>query len=309
MPEVAYIAVDWGTSSFRLWATDANGTVINEVRLNQGMASLRPEDYPAILSGALDSIGVKSGLPTVICGMAGAKQGWRDAGYVDVPTKLDDIAGKTESIPGSAGLIRLVPGLAQRDPDNPDVMRGEETQLLGAIGKGCANGTFCLPGTHSKWVQTADSTIVHFSTSMTGEVYAILRSHSVLSHTTEGPNINTAEHPKFAQAVQEALAGPEKILSKLFSVRSRTLLFTETQHEEMQARLSGLLIGVEIAGVREQVHGTVKLVSNGPLAAGYREAFSIAGIACELLDGESVTRGGLHHVACQLWPDLIGADR
>jgi len=309
MPEVAYIAVDWGTSSFRLWATDTDGTVINEVRLNQGMASLRPEDYPSVLSETLGSIGAKSGLPTVICGMAGAQQAWRDAGYVDIPTRLDDIAGKAKSIPGSAGLIRLIPGLAQRDPVNPDVMRGEETQLLGAIGPGRTNGTFCMPGTHSKWVQIADSAVEHFSTSMTGEVYAILRSHSVLSHSTAGANTNTAEHPAFAQAVREALAQPEKILSKLFSVRSRALLFTETEPEEMRARLSGLLLGVEIAGAKEHVQGIVNLVSNGPLAAGYRQALSIAGIACDLLDGEAVTRGGLHHVACQLWPDLIGADR
>jgi len=309
MPAAAYIAVDWGTSSFRLWTVAADSAVINEVRHDQGMTSLRRQDYPTVLNDALGSIGVKPGLPTVICGMAGAKQGWRDAGYLDIPTRLDDIASWAESIPGSAGLIRLVPGLAQRDPGNPDVMRGEETQLLGAIGRGCTSGTFCMPGTHSKWVQIADSTIEHFSTSMTGEVYAILRSHSVLSHATAGANTDTAEHPEFTRAVEEALAGPEKILSKLFSVRSRALLLSETGPDDMRARLSGLLLGVEVSGVRDQIHGIVTLVSNGPLAASYRQALQIAGIACEMLDGEAATRRGLHDLACRLWPERIGADR
>ena len=154
MTEPAYVAVDWGTSSFRLWLIDRAGEVLAERRSDEGMLAAAKAGFPAVLQSHLVAIEAPDHLPVLVCGMAGARQGWVEAGYVDTPARLSAILKQAARVSGEARDIRILPGIAQRDAKAPDVMRGEETQLLGALGLDAAGEALvCMPGTHSKWVR------------------------------------------------------------------------------------------------------------------------------------------------------------
>src|SRR3981189_3258643 len=145
MKQAAYVAVDWGTSSFRLWLVDRAGNVLGERRSPEGMMAAGKLGFAAVLPSPLEG-GAAPGLPVIICGMAGARQGWVEAGYVDTPARLASILKHAVPVPGQDRDIRILPGIAQRDPKAPDVMRGEETQLLGALGVDAANdAVVCIP--------------------------------------------------------------------------------------------------------------------------------------------------------------------
>ena len=135
MSEAAYVAVDWGTSSFRLWLVDRAGDVLGERRSHEGMMAAGKLGFATVLQSHLEAVGAAPALPVVVCGMAGARQGWVEAGYVDTPARLASIPEHAVPVPGQDRDIRILPGIAQRDPKAPDVMRGEETQLLGALGR------------------------------------------------------------------------------------------------------------------------------------------------------------------------------
>src|SRR5437879_4902981 len=147
MGQAAYVAVDWGTSSFRLWLVDQTGNVIGERRSPEGMMAASKLGFAAVLQSHLEAVGAAPGLPVVVCGMAGARQGWVEAGYVDTPARLASILKHAVPVPGQDRDIRILPGIAQRDPKAPDVMRGGETQLLGALVVDAAGeGVVCMPG-------------------------------------------------------------------------------------------------------------------------------------------------------------------
>src|SRR5258707_7114148 len=152
MSQAEYAAVDWGTSSFRLWLIDRAGGVLQERRSQEGMMAAAKLGFAAVLQSHLDAVGAANDLAVVVCGMAGARQGWVEAGYIDTPAHLAFILERAVPVPGQSRDIRILPGIAQRDPKAPDVMRGEETQLLGALGVDAAGEAGVrMPGTQSKW--------------------------------------------------------------------------------------------------------------------------------------------------------------
>src|SRR4249920_2331486 len=134
MTSPAYIAVDWGTSSFRLWLIGEDDSILGERRSGEGMTSAAQTGFAQVLQSHLDALAAPENLPVIVCGMAGARQGWVEAGYIDTPAHLATVLERAVSVPGATRDIRILPGIAQRNPDAPDVMRGEETQLLGALG-------------------------------------------------------------------------------------------------------------------------------------------------------------------------------
>src|SRR5471030_2069696 len=144
MNQAAYVAVDWGTSSFRLWLIDGAGSVLKERRSQEGMMEAGKLGFATVLQSHLDAVGAANNLPVVICGMAGARQGWVEAGYIDTPARLASILQGAVPVPGQSRDIRILPGIAQRDPKTPDVMRGEETQLLGSLGAD-GEALVCMP--------------------------------------------------------------------------------------------------------------------------------------------------------------------
>ncbi len=309
---LAWIAVDWGSSNLRAWAMSAGGEVLDRGGSTQGMLSLTPADYEAALLAVIgDWLPDTGALDVLICGMAGARQGWIEAPYRQVPAQLDRLAeGAVAPIVESDLLrVRLLPGLCQHEDDGGrtfDVMRGEETQLAGLVAEAPAfTGTVCLPGTHAKWARLASGELTGFTTYLTGELYRLLAERSVLAHSlSPAPGGDALADPAcasaFVAAVQEAAAAPERFSARLFGVRARDLLDDalpagEHRGARLAARLSGLVIGLELAGARADLHrdDTVTLVGDEALCVRYALALETLGIANRRLDPERAVLAGL----------------
>ena len=208
-----WLAVDWGTSSLRVWAMSASGQVSGHAAAPLGMGKLAPDGFEPALKELIApwSGGAPSPLPVVICGMAGAREGWAEAPYRETPCA--PLGGGLAAAPSSDGGFDavIVPGLKQADP--PDVMRGEETQIAGwlALQPGF-EGALCLPGTHSKWVEINGGEVAGFSTFLTGELFELLSVQSVLRHSVGG---DAADGEKFAEGVRDALGAPEAVIAEL----------------------------------------------------------------------------------------------
>ncbi len=302
-PQPAYVAVDWGTSSFRLWLIGEDGGVLAERRSAEGMTVAARTGFAEVLASHLAAVSAPEGLPVLICGMAGAKQGWVEAGYLDTPAALSAIPAAAVRIPGVEADIRILPGLAQRDAAAPDVMRGEETQLLGAAGElGSGNHLVCMPGTHSKWVRLSGGKVEGFSTFMTGELFEAVAKHTILSHAIAEAGAVPGDSAAFRTAVKRMVENPALATSQLFSVRAGSLI-AGLSPEDARARLSGTLIGLEIAGALSMVaEGTpVALVVSGGLGVLYRQALAAAGLSPSVIDADTAVRNGLAAGARALW--------
>ncbi|AOF88359.1 2-dehydro-3-deoxygalactonokinase [Sinorhizobium sp. RAC02] len=302
-PEPAYVAVDWGTSSFRLWLIGKDGNVIAERRSGEGMTTAARTGFAEVLASHLTAVSAPDGLPVLVCGMAGAKQGWIEAGYIDTPAALADIPAAAVRIPGVAADIRILPGLAQRDAAAPDVMRGEETQLLGAAGAlGDGDHLVCMPGTHSKWVRLSGGKVLGFSTFMTGELFEAIAKNTILSHAIADAGAISGGTAAFRAAVARMVANPALATSQLFSVRAGSLI-AGLSPEDAKARLSGTLIGLEIAGALSLVaEGTpVTLVVSGGLGDLYSQALAAADLSPSFIDADTAVRNGLAAGAKALW--------
>ncbi len=307
---VDWVGADWGTSRLRAWAFDAQGRTSGSRRDGPGMGRLAGQGAAAFEAALVETLGdwldaVPGGgrLPVLICGMAGARQGWCEAPYLDLPLTLDSLGAQALTVecvdPRLATTI--VPGLAQRAPDAPDVIRGEETQILGFLA-GRAPGdrrrrwTLCLPGTHSKWVQVAGGQVTAFRTYMTGELFALLAEQSILRHGLAGAEGD--DPAAFADGVRDALDQPGSVPAKLFALRAGSLLLG-TGAPAARARLSGLLIGQELAtacpclGPGDKSGHGLALVGDPALVALYAEALRIAGCAAESASGEAAVIAGL----------------
>jgi 2-dehydro-3-deoxygalactonokinase len=302
-PTVA--AVDWGTSSFRLWLLDRSGMVLAERRSGEGMLTAAAEGFAQILEKHLGAAGAPENLPVIICGMAGARQGWVEAPYVTVPAGLDGLLAGAVPVPGQGPRdIRILPGLAQRDTAAPDVMRGEETQLAGIVPLFAAGRhVICMPGTHSKWVAAVDGTIESFRTWLTGELFSILSKQSILRHSLgEAAAPPLPNDPLFLAACSQALVEGGDIGPALFRIRAATLL-QDQKREAAAATLSGLLIGAEIASAR-RVHPAaadkIILVASGALGSLYEAALKLAGCAVLHADADEAVRAGLFEAARRL---------
>ncbi|KQZ14115.1 2-dehydro-3-deoxygalactonokinase [Mesorhizobium sp. Root554] len=299
---VAVAAVDWGTTRLRVWLLDRSGAPLAERRGDDGLITAQKAGFSNVLEGHLAQLQAPGDLPVVICGMAGSRQGWIEAPYVDVPSSIKAILKGAARIPGESRDIRIVPGLAQRLADRPDVMRGEETQLAGAGLPATGTHTVCMPGTHSKWVSVRDGTVAGFGTWPTGELYSVLAEHSILRHSLgEKPASVAADDPVFRKSCEIAFSEGGDILSRLFGIRAGGLLHG-LGAADAAATLSGLLIGAEIASARQRyrIEGSeVTLVASGPLGVLYGAALGLAGIAINPVDADDAVRAGLFEAARQ----------
>lgn len=284
-----WIAVDWGTTRLRAWAMDADGRPLDEATSDDGMGSLAPDGFePALLKLSEQWLGdVRASV--VVCGMAGARQGWTEAPYRSVPCAPlagDPVPAPTRDRRIEAWILR---GASQDRP--ADVMRGEETQIGGFLaGAPDFDGAICLPGTHSKWVHASVGEIVGFRTFMTGELFALLSEASVLRHSaaTEG-----WDDDAFADALSETLSRPETLSAQLFAIRAESLL-RDLPPAAARSRLSGLLIGSELAASRHWWLGRPVAVVGAPaLASVYADALRLQGVEPTLIDGAEATLSGL----------------
>ena len=284
----ALIGVDWGTTRLRVIRIDAEGRVQDRRVDPRGAGTLSSEDFPSVLAEVGgDWLGAA---PVLICGMAGARQGWTDAGYLPCPARIEDVA-RHVVWPEPGRRIGIVPGLALRLPELDDVMRGEETQALGLFGAG-EGGLLIAPGTHSKWIEVANGAVTAFRTFLTGELFAAVRAATLLGRGMGDPGQDEAA---FDQGVLKALADPA-VTANLFSVRVRHL--SGALGDEATADyLSGLLIGAEVAAGRGHRGRSVMVVGEDHLAERYRRALGLAGFTnIGLASAEAATAAGLHRI-------------
>lgn len=293
-----WVAVDWGTSNLRAWGVDAAGAVTVSRGSPNGMGKLTREQFPGALSDLLEGVEGQSGGPVqvLICGMAGARQGWLEAPYLQAPTDLRGLldGAVRPEMPDARLAPAILPGVCQKIPGSDNVMRGEETQLLGlaALNPGFS-GVVCMPGTHSKWAQLSGTRIERFATAMTGELFEVLKTHSVLRHSLAGDLDGPGRADGFATGVQIGIDHPERLLGQLFEVRAGSLL-SGRQPDWCAGYLSGLLIGSEIGANREWI-GTaeVPLIGSAALCALYGQALARIGVRSRLVDATEAVLAGL----------------
>ncbi|WP_300515080.1 2-dehydro-3-deoxygalactonokinase [Aliiroseovarius sp.] len=283
---VDWIAVDWGTTHLRAWLMGGGEAVC--LRSDKGMGGLAPDEFePALLELVADRI--TGSTPVIACGMVGARQGWVEARYAKVPCKAPGIA-EAIRVPTQDGRLdlRILPGVSQDSP--ADVMRGEETQIAGFLARDPQfDGVLCLPGTHTKWAHVSAEEIVSFQTVMTGELFALLSTGSVLRHSMGAGWDDEA----FADAVGDAMSRPQAIAARLFTLRADSLLHGQTP-ATARARLSGLLIGLELAATKPYWLGQqVALIGAPDLCQTYATALSAQGLAPTLHSGDDLTLAGL----------------
>ena len=285
----SWIAVDWGTSNLRAWRM--LGRQAGEERASdEGMGKLAPAEFEGAL---LRLIGTWLGdgvTPVMACGMVGAKQGWQEAPYRALPCVPGDGAATMTVVTQDRRIaVRIAPGLRQDRP--ADVMRGEETQIAGALALLPGfDGVICLPGTHAKWAQISAGEVISFQTFMTGEIFALLSQTSVLRHGMAGSDWDAQA---FDAGVAVTLGQPALLSAKLFSLRAEGLLHGMTP-AQARARLSGLLIGAELAATKPYWLGQrVLLVGAKALQASYASALAAQGVVAEALDAAACTLAGL----------------
>jgi 2-dehydro-3-deoxygalactonokinase len=274
----AMICVDWGTSSFRAYLVDNAGATIGRIESARGILTIAKGEHEAVLAQSIEEWIGASRLPILMSGMIGARQGWIEAPYVQCPAGLREIGGAIVMIETRRlGAIGLVPGVHGIDYNGaPDVMRGEETQILGALAAlKREDGIFVLPGTHSKWARVEAGRISFFATYMTGEVFAALKDHTILGRLMEGAS---NDGDGFAEGVRAAsrLQRPGDILHAIFMTRTLGL-FDRLGPGQLSDYLSGLLIGAELAAGAPNASQAVVIGSPG-LTDRYCAAGALLGI-------------------------------
>lgn len=287
----SWIAVDWGTSNLRASAICSQGEVIASLESDQGMSVLEPHAYEAALLFLISCWLCADVVTDVLCcGMVGSRQGWREAPYRTTPCEPLDPAHMVPIPTRDRRIdVRVVPGIQQFSP--PDVMRGEETQIAGFLANNRNfHGIVCLPGTHCKWVEIASGEIRSFRSTMTGELFSLLATQSVLRHSVAADGWSDMD---FGRGISAALEDPAAVTTHLFSIRAGHLL---GQLNPVSARsyLSGLLIGQEIAVLQSYWQAQpIVIIGAGKLADRYRAAFEMTGTSAELIDVASATLAGL----------------
>lgn len=286
---MALVAVDWGTSSLRGALLDADGRVVEERAAPRGILTVDAGGFPALFEALFgDWMRAAPGTRCLISGMAGSRQGWIEAPYCACPASLADVAAHV--VPVEPGRIAMVPGLSAENDGVPDVMRGEETQLFGAMAlTGRRDGVFVLPGTHNKWVRVAGGRVAGFRTFMTGEFYALLATQSILARTLDAAA--PLDEAAFAQGVARAGHG-HGLLHDAFGARTLAL-FDRLGAAPLASYLSGLLIGEELRAQALDADAEVVLIGSPALTQRYALALRANGIASRTLGAEA-TWAGLH---------------
>ncbi len=277
------IALDWGTSSLRAWRLSATGAVLDARQQDWGIMHLPEGGFPAAFAAVTrDWQSPGHGLPAIACGMVGSRQGWREVPYLPTPAGLDQLSAELLSLDTGAGtVLHLVPGVLEtNDPQAPDVMRGEETQAMGAAAWLGGDALLVMPGTHSKWASLRDGRLVSFRTMMTGELFALLRQHSILGRgQAEAAQVTAAAQ---AAAFESGVlaAHTHGAFARLFSTRALTLT-GGLEPGCVSDYLSGLLIGEELRLASAELAAAVRIAITGEasLRERYVRAFAVIGAA------------------------------
>jgi 2-dehydro-3-deoxygalactonokinase len=287
-----FIAVDWGTTNRRAYRLDSSGECVGEFEDGDGILSVPPGGFPAAVAEIRARLG---DLPLLLGGMVGSNRGWIEAPYVACPAGIDGLAA---ALVWAGEREAIVPGVSYIGEGRADVMRGEEVQLLGAVAAQEVPPTarVCHPGTHNKWVAVEDGRIASFRTIMTGELFNLLRQHSILADLLKG---DSEPDQAFRDGVSHALAHDD-LTSELFAVRARVLL-GQARKEHAASYTSGLLIGADVRiGLKDAPQGPVHVMGRPELTRLYAAAIRQAGGEPNELDGEQSFLSGIRAIATRI---------
>jgi 2-dehydro-3-deoxygalactonokinase len=281
------IAVDWGTTSLRGALLDEAGRVLEEKSAPLGILNVPNGDFSGIFAEQFSDWMKPGGVPCLISGMAGSRQGWVEAPYVACPAGPAELAQHLHWI--EPGRIAIVPGLSDTQGDVPDVMRGEEVQIFGAMRlSGLSDGVFVLPGTHSKWATARGGRVTGFRTFMTGEVYGLFAQHSILARTLDASA--PLDEQAFLRGVERAVGSGEGLLHNAFGVRALGL-FGRLSPAHSASYLSGLLIGEELKRRQLPQSGEVIVIGSSALVARYALALAKKGTKARTFGSEATWAG------------------
>jgi 2-dehydro-3-deoxygalactonokinase len=289
------IAVDWGTTGFRAYRLDAGGRILESRSAPDGILSVKDGAFAQVLERHAGDWIAAGDHPIVMSGMIGSRQGWIEVPYAACPAGFGEIAAGARRVAWAGRQAWIAPGISCRSASGvPDVMRGEEMQILGALDAiGAGSQTVCLPGTHSKWVEVSDQRILRLATYMTGEAFAVLKAHSILGRMMrDGADDSAAFEDGVRRSGQEG-----GLLNHLFGVRARGL-FGELPDAAAASYLSGVLVGHEIRAAHRG-DDPVRLLGTPPLCALYQRALAVLGKPSSLLDPDAVVHS-LRRLAAML---------
>jgi len=282
------IGVDWGTTSFRAFRIARDGTIRDRRAGPRGILSIPDNRFAETLREEIGPWLAAGDDRVLLSGMIGSRQGWKEAHYLPCPAGAAEIAAALTDIPFDWGHVKLVPGLATEDEAGvPEVMRGEETQIVGCLAAMGGHGLACLPGSHSKWASVADGRISGFTTHLTGEAFAALRGHTILGRMMRDGAIDPA---RFDEGAARA-ADDGGLLHHVFGARTLALMgrMAET---DTASYLSGILIGHEVRAALGTRRGdVVQLIGTPDLTALYARAIEACGCYAERHDGEAAAHG------------------
>ena len=296
MTALKWIAVDWGTTHLRVWGMGASDEPLFHASSTMGMGAVETGGFePALMDLVEDYVShFEDSITVIACGMVGSRQGWIEAPYRSVPCQpLSEDHVKSD---GKRFEIHVISGLRQDRP--ADVMRGEEVQIAGYLSLNeDFDGVMCLPGSHTKWARISAEEVVSFQTVMTGEMFAVISNNTVLRHSLMDEGLNET---LFLEAVEEGMAHPARLTSRLFSLRAEGLLFGLSA-PDVRSRLSGLLIGMELAATKPYWLGEkIAVVGAEALSSLYVKALEEQGNVALVEDGLDMTLKGLVAVRHQM---------
>jgi 2-dehydro-3-deoxygalactonokinase len=284
-----FIAVDWGTTNRRAYLIDSAGKQTDEFEDGKGVLSVPDGGFAAAIAEIREKLGDK---PLLLAGMIGSNRGWKEAPYVPCPASIDDLVSK---LVWAGEREAIVPGVSYIGNGRADVMRGEEVQLLGAVAADlvASDGLLCHPGTHNKWTSLHDAEIQSFQTVMTGELFSLLKEHSILSDLLKGP---VDDNDVFRQAANHAIFN-ESLPAELFSARASVLL-GQMKREDAASYVSGLLIGTDVRiGLSVPTSAQIAVMGRPELTRLYAAALGEAKREAIELDGEQCFLAGIHEIA------------
>ena len=284
-----FITADWGTTNRRAYLIDAKGKCVDEFEDDKGILSVERDSFGAAVTEIRERLG---DWPLLLAGMVGSNRGWMDAPYVPCPAGFEDLTRAL--VWPEEGRTAIVPGVSFQDSDEADVMRGEEVQLLGAFAAGFipSDALVCHPGTHNKWARLEGGRIERFMTVMTGELFSLLKEHSILSDLLSG-SVETGG--AFERGVRRGLED-DRLTAELFKIRARVLL-GDAERKDAASYGSGLLIGTDVrTGLREGKDAEIYVMGRPELTALFAEALRIAGRHPLEVDGEQAFLAGARRI-------------
>ena len=287
------IGVDWGTSSFRAYRIGPNGQVLDKASAHSGIMFVENGRFADVLRRTIQPWVNGGERRVLLSGMIGSRRGWVEAPYAHCPAGAADLASATIPVTYDGAEVRIIPGVTTEDAGVPEVMRGEEAQIIGALAEFGDSGVACMPGSHSKWVKIEGGRITGFSTYMTGESFAALSGHTILGRMMK------VDAPADPEALRQGLARSGDaggLLRHLFGVRTLGL-FDRLSDTSAASYLSGLLLGHEVraALAAHENAGPVVLIGDPKLCGLYADAIAFCGGQARGLDYEAAP-AGLHRI-------------